>query len=42
MNGALCTISISGELTDGTSVEVNDNLTFQLGDLEVTIARVTM
>ncbi|KAI9556257.1 hypothetical protein GHT06_018831 [Daphnia sinensis] len=31
----ICTIKISGELADGTVVDVKDKFSFQLGDLEV-------
>lgn len=34
-NNEICTIKISGQLADGTIVDVKDNFSFQLGDLEV-------
>ena len=36
-NSDLCTIGISGTLSNGKLVEVNENLTFRLGDLEVLV-----
>ena len=34
-NNQICEMKVSGQLADGTIVDVNDNLSFQLGDLEV-------
>ncbi len=39
-NNELCTIKISGKLADGTTVDEDDELTFQLGDMEVLFLKI--
>ena len=35
VSSAICTVNISGQLSNGDTVDVHENFKFQLGDLEV-------